>query len=62
MGCGMLWATPIVIDGQKLGNLFIGQFFEDEQVDESLFLAQAKTFGFDEKEYLESLRRVSAQE
>ena len=56
-----LWdmATPIVIDGQKLGNLFIGQFFfEDEQVDESLFMAQAKKFGFDEKEYLESLRRV----
>lgn len=52
-------ATPIIINGKKLGSLFIGQFFfEDEEVDESLFIAQARKFGFQESDYLDSLRRV----
>jgi len=49
-------ATPILIGGQHLGNLFCGQFFfEDESVDYEVFRAQAKHYGFDEKEYIAAL-------
>ncbi len=52
-------ATPIVIGGKKLGNLFLGQFFfDDEEVDYSLFSRQAKKFGFNEDQYLEALEKV----
>lgn len=50
-------ATPIIIDGERLGNVFIGQFFI-EQPDESYFMMQAHQYGYDENKYLEALRRV----
>ncbi len=52
-------ATPIIIGGRKVGNLFLGQFFfDDEEVDYELFSRQAKKYGFNEKEYLEALEKV----
>lgn len=52
-------ATPIIIGNKKLGNLFFGQFFyDDETIDYELFRNQARTYGFDEKEYIEALDKV----
>lgn len=52
-------ATPIVVGGKMLGNIFSGQFFfEDEAIDRELFRAQAQRCGFDEQEYLAALDRV----
>lgn len=52
-------ATPIVVGGRHVGNFFLGQFFfDDEQPDLDLFRAQARQYGFDEKEYLAALDRV----
>lgn len=50
-------ATPIIIGGQHLGNVFTGQFFM-EPPDEDYFIKQAQQYGFDECEYLEAMRRV----
>ncbi len=52
-------ATPLIIGGKHMGNLFMGQFlFDDESPDIELFRQQAITYGFDEEEYLEALNRV----
>ena len=52
-------ATPIVIGGKHMGNVFSGQFFFDgEMVDRTVFRARARKFGFDEKEYLAALDAV----
>ncbi|WP_190278362.1 EAL domain-containing protein [Colwellia hornerae] len=52
-------ATPIIIGGKHLGNVFIGQFFyKDEVPDVALFKTQAKRYGFDEKTYLAALDKV----
>jgi PAS domain S-box-containing protein len=49
-------ATPIVVDGHHLGNVFAGQFFfEDEVPDYELFQAQAVRYGFDPDAYLGAL-------
>lgn len=56
-----LWdmATPLVIAGKQFGNIFFGQFFfDDESIDREFFRAQARKYGFDEKEYLAALERV----
>jgi PAS domain S-box-containing protein len=56
-----LWdmATPIFVSGQRLGNVFTGQFFfEDETVDREFFLGQARKYGFDEQGYLAALDGV----
>jgi PAS domain S-box-containing protein len=50
-------ATPIIIDGKHLGNVFTGQFFM-EPPDEEYFINQARQYGFDESKYLEALRKV----
>src|ERR1035441_1825868 len=51
--------TPIMLGDRHIGNLFSGQFFfSDETVDEGLFVRQAEEYGFDEKQYLDALRRV----
>ena len=50
-------ASPIVVDGKHLGNVFTGQLFL-EKPDVEFFRKQAKAFGFDEKEYLDALARV----
>ncbi|MFP4087893.1 MAG: PAS domain S-box protein [Desulfobacteraceae bacterium] len=61
-GCkNNMWdmATPIMVGGEHLGNLFLGQFFfEDEQPDYDAFRTQARQYGFDESEYLAALDRV----
>lgn len=52
-------ATPIMIGGRHMGSVFFGQFFfEGEEPDLEVFRRQAAKYGFDEKEYLEALRRV----
>jgi len=50
-------AAPIIIEGKHLGNFFTGQFFL-EKPDLEFFKKQAKLYGFDEKEYLEALKKV----
>ncbi|SFM45509.1 PAS domain S-box protein [Methanolobus profundi] len=51
--------TPIVLGGSHMGNLYIGQFFlDDEEIPYDTFRLQAKKYGFDEKEYMEALDRV----
>jgi two-component system, chemotaxis family, CheB/CheR fusion protein len=52
-------ATPIMVGGQHLGNFFSGQFFfEDEPIDYEVFRSQARQYGFDEEQYLETLEAV----
>jgi PAS domain S-box-containing protein len=56
-----LWdaATPVVVGGRHLGNIFTGQIFlDDEPLNIDLFSAQARRHGFDEKEYLGALEAV----
>jgi PAS domain S-box-containing protein len=56
-----LWdvATPLFIGGKHVGNIFTGQFFyDDEPVDEQLFIDQAANYGFDRDQYLSALHRV----
>ncbi len=56
-----LWdiAAPIIIGGQHLATLFLGQFFfDDEEIDEAFFRWQAHEFGFDLDRYLAALRRL----
>ena len=50
-------ATPIVVDGEHLGNVFTGQLFMEPPAEE-YFIKQAKQYGFDESDYLEALRKV----
>ena len=52
-------ATPIMVGGQHVGNIFSGQFFfEGELLDYELFRAQARQYGFDEEEYIAALEAV----
>jgi PAS domain S-box-containing protein len=51
--------TPIMVGGRHMGNLFMGQFFFDnEQLDYDLFRSQASRYGFPEEEYIASLEAV----
>ncbi len=51
--------TPIIVGERHLGNLFMGQFFfENEEIDYDLFRRQAKTYGFPEEEYIATLESV----
>ncbi|MBN2133333.1 MAG: PocR ligand-binding domain-containing protein, partial [Sedimentisphaerales bacterium] len=50
-------ASPILIEGTHVGNVFAGQFLL-EPADEAFFRRQAAEFGFDEASYLEALSRV----
>lgn len=50
-------ATPIIVDGRHLANVFIGQFFL-EKPDVEQFRRKAKEFGFDEEAYLAALSRM----
>jgi len=50
-------AVPIVMRGEHIANLFSGQFFF-EKPNILFFKNQAKEFGFDEKKYLEVLKKV----
>ncbi len=52
-------ATPIMVRGQHVGNVFSGQFFvDDEPLDYELFRAQARRYGFNEEEYIAALQAV----
>jgi len=52
-------ATPIMAGTVKVGNLFLGQFFfEDELPDINTFREQARRYGFDENKYLAALEKV----
>jgi len=56
-----LWdvATPIMLGGRHTGNLFIGQFFlQDDPPDREFFRAQAGRYGFDEAAYLAAFERI----
>ena len=50
-------AVPIVINGVHIANLFSGQFFF-EKPKIGFFKLQAKTYGFDEKIYLDAIKKV----
>lgn len=57
----MLWdvVTPLYIGDRHMGNIYTGQFFyDDEDVDTTLFAAQAANCGFDRMAYLDALSRV----
>ncbi len=52
-------ATPIIVGGKHMGNLFSGQFFfDDEEVDYELFKRQALKYGFNEEDYILALGSV----
>jgi signal transduction histidine kinase len=51
--------VPIVVAGEHLATLFLGQFFyENESPDREFFVRQAKQFGYDQAAYLAALDRV----
>lgn len=50
-------ATPIIVAGEHLGNVFTGQLFM-EPPDAEYFIKQARHYGFDENEYLAAMRKV----
>jgi len=51
------YATPIIIEGQHLATIFMGQILH-EPPDEEYFRRQAQEHGFDETAYMEALSRV----
>jgi|GEM_PF-618500 len=52
-------ATPILVGGKHMGNIFSGQFFfEGEVPDYDLFRSQAKRYGFDEEKYIAAVEAV----
>ncbi len=56
-----LWvlSTPIIVEDKHMGNIYFGQFFyDDETIDEELFIAQAKKYGFNQADYLDALHQV----
>lgn len=56
-----LWdsAIPILIGERHMGNLFLGQFFyEDDVPDREKFRERAGQYGFDEAEYLSAFEKV----
>lgn len=50
-------ASPIIIEGKHIANLFIGQFLT-KKPDKAWFRRQAKEFGFDVSDYLAALHEV----
>ena len=53
----MDYAVPLIIEGQHLATLFMGQILHD-QPNVEYFRQQAQEFGFDQAAYLEALQRV----
>jgi PAS domain S-box-containing protein len=56
-----LWdvVTPIFVGTKHLGNIFVGQFFyDDDEVNEGFFIRQAEKYGFDKELYLDAFRRI----
>ena len=51
--------TPIVIGEKHVGNLFLGQFFfDDEEPNLDVFREQARRYAFDEDAYLKAYRAI----
>jgi PAS domain S-box-containing protein len=50
-------ASPLIINGKHIGNLFTGQLFF-EKPDREFFIKQAVEYGFKQKKYLEALDKV----
>jgi PAS domain S-box-containing protein len=50
-------ATPIIVEGEHIGNVFIGQLFM-EAPDEAYFSGLARQYSFNEEPYLEAVRKV----
>ncbi len=50
-------AAPILIDGKKVANVFVGQFLT-QKPDEQWFRRQAREFGLDVEDYIAALREV----
>ena len=50
-------ASPLIIDGKHLANILIGQFHLQEP-DLEFFRRQARDFGYDEEDYLASIKEV----
>jgi len=50
-------ASPIIIHGEHVANFFIGQFLIEEP-DMEFFTDQAKFFGYDLEDYLDSIRDI----
>lgn len=51
--------TPVMVEGQHVGNIFSGQFFfDDEPLNYELFRSQARKYGFNEEEYIKALETV----
>ena len=51
--------SPINIEGSTVGNIFLSQFFyQEEPVDFQLFRRQAHRYGFDPEAYLEAVAEV----
>ena len=50
-------ASPLIIDGKHLANILIGQFHLQEP-DLEFFRLQARDFGYDEEDYLASIKEV----
>jgi len=45
--------TPIMVGGQHIDDIFVGQFFfEDEPLDYELFRSQVRQYDFNEEEYI----------
>lgn len=56
-----LWdvVTPLYVGNNHIGNIYTGQFFYDnEQIDEDIFVKQAEMYGFDKEAYLDAFRRI----
>ncbi len=52
-------ATPVIVGGRHMGNLFAGQFFfEDELPDHDAFRVQAARYGFAEEKYMAAIAAV----
>ncbi len=53
-------SVPIVIEGEKIGSIFVGQVFLEPPGPETemLFRKQARKFGFNEEEYIEAFRAI----
>jgi signal transduction histidine kinase len=52
-------ATPIIVGDTRIGTLFLGQFFFDnEKINYDFFENQAEKYGFDKEEYLKALEEV----
>lgn len=54
----MDYATPVVIEGRQLATLFLGQVLH-QPPDLGFFRAKAKEYGYDEKTYIASIKKIA---